>query len=92
MIEQASQSCLSEAEHELALSRAAELLQLLENTEALLGSYVSPEQYAAVDVERLCPEPIDLTASREPNTPIAGVVETMQNIPSMKHDRQTEIL
>lgn len=68
MIEQASQSNLPEAERARALSHAAELLQLVENTEALLGSYVTPEQYAlaAVDVEGLYPDTVDL--SREPST------------------------
>lgn len=47
MIEQENQSGLPEAERSRALACAAELLQLVENTEALLGSYVSPEQYAA---------------------------------------------
>ena len=47
MIEQAAQSSLPEVERSRALSRAAELLQLIENSEALLGRYISPEEHAA---------------------------------------------
>ena len=47
MIEQAAQSSLPEVERSRALSHAARLLQLMENSETLLGRYISPEQHAA---------------------------------------------